>query len=210
MLVGGLCVLGVATLGWMLAPPQADAVAPAPSATVATISASTAPDAVSDTATLLDASAGSVTAVANPFGPPADAPTESTQTVVASASNPFSALEPAPHEETHPAATAAVAAVSAPSRGTATATATAKTTAAPGTPTRVAPEPDLLQALMQNIRQPAEPVRDTRAMDRLARRLDRQPMPATAGPKDDGNSTQPATAPAPAPAPATLRAELDQ
>lgn len=39
------------------------------------------------------------------------------------------------------------------------------------------PEPGLLETLMDNIQQPTDPARDTRAMDRLARRLDRAPMP---------------------------------
>lgn len=72
-------------------------------------------------------------------------------------------------------------------------------------PPVAASEPDLLQALMDNIQAPPAPVRDTAAMDRLARQLDRTPMHAVAA--ETGAPATPSAASAP---PQSLGALLEQ
>lgn len=225
-LVAGMGLLAIATLGWALLasdgdmPLAEDAAAP----TAVVEDAPSAPSAPS-TATLVDeAPRPSATAPAdNPFetgtrpvladsaDPDAD-PVAATLAAAANAAaastanaNPFSAME-APPRATGAGRTAASARV-APRP-----TATGRNPAAPAARTASAPparEAGLLQTLMENIQQPAEPARDTRAMDRLARRLDRAPMTASA-PAASPRAEAPASGkPAPM-SPAAVRAELDR
>lgn len=214
-LVGGLGLLAATALGWALVhrdgePETTDAVA----APVAQVDVPEAPS----TATLVEAAPASAP-VANPFagdagsddasveGPAVDAaavavvppaPTGATAT-----GNPFSAMEATP-QRASPKATPAGAPARA-SRPATVASAAPVPASAPGA--RVAPsrsgasEAGLLQTLMDNIQQPSAPARDTKAMDRLARRLDRAPMPESAPATGTIVATAPAAAAKPAPAP---------
>lgn len=222
-LAAGMGLLAIATLGWALLAPDGDVpfveAAAAPTAVV-----EDAPSAPS-TATLVDeAPRPSATATAdNPFevstrpvladyaDPDAD-PGAATLAAAANAAaastasaNPFSAME-APPRAAGAGRTAASARV-APRPTT-----TGRNPAAPAARTASAPpakEAGLLQTLMENIQQPAEPARDTRAMDRLARRLDRAPMTASAPAVSPGAEAPASAEPAPI-SPTAVRAELDR
>ena len=230
-LVGGLGLLAATALGWALVhrdgePETTDAVA-APVAQV--------PEAPS-TATLVEAAPASAP-VANPFAGDAGSDDASVQVPAVDAAavavvppaptgatatgNPFSAMEATP-QRASPKATPAGAPARA-SRPATVASAAPVPASAPGA--RVAPsrsgasEAGLLQTLMDNIQQPSAPARDTKAMDRLARRLDRAPMPESApatgtivatAPAAAARSTTAGTAPAAAPQKQSLAAMLEQ
>jgi hypothetical protein len=121
------------------------------------------------------------------------------------ATNPFNTMGNAPQRAPAVAAAPRSVPVAPGPTPSVKATATAPRPAAP----RKAGEPDLLQTLMQNIQQTPEPPRDTQSMDRLARRLDRAPMPAST----EANAAPGTVVATAAKAPAekqSLRAMLDQ
>lgn len=191
-LVAGMGLLAIAAVGWALVTPgDGDAVLATPVAPRAVVDVPAEPS----TATLVEAPATINAPVSNPFESGAasaeaavDAPAVAALADAAAATaaaarpsppptetiNPFSAMQATP------ARPAPLVGAPRPAPAGATRPAAAGPTA-PATPRGAAPqaskEPGLLQTLMDNIQQPSEPARDTRGMDRLARRLDRAPMP---------------------------------
>lgn len=241
--VAGLGLLAVTAVGWTLL--AGGEPAGADDHEVAAVTMAADPATLADpasSATLVDMAPTGPAAVSNPFEHeaaavetrPAAGDLSGPASIVAApapaavAANPFAAVEPVAHGAGTAAAprtastqTARPAARSAARPGT---TAKPRTKAAPTAPARAkAEDADLLQTLMVNIQQPAEPARDTQGMDRLARRLDRAPMaakaPAPAPRTEPSAPAKPVEKPAAAPAAkstaatsssATLRAELEQ
>ena len=201
VLIGGLGLIALAAVGWTLIGSGND-LEPPPSEALPAITEQAAVD--PSTATLVDAAPSDGAAIANPFenesGPQgaspdpapatADAATGEARTYVIAKSavtaNPFSSVNEMPARGKPGAsvpggpAPASVAPKQARPRATPTPQSTPVTSRAPAPPRAAGGEAGLLQTLMDNIQQPVAPARDTQAMDRLARRLDRTPMPEPA------------------------------
>lgn len=197
-LIGGLGLIALAAVGWALMGTGND-IQPPPSEGVPAITQQAAVD--PSTATLVDTAPSEGAAIANPFegeseaqgAPPGTLPAETAAVVPGAAPsaepavtpNPFNSINEGPVRGKPGAGAQGVptAVATAPRRAPhRTAAATLQPAAANRSAPMVAPvrEAGLLQTLLDNIQQPAEPARDTQAMDRLARRLDRAPMPAPA------------------------------
>lgn len=222
-LMAGMGLLALGAVGWALVTADGDD---------ALVESADAPMAMVEdtpsgpsTATLVETAPQPITPADNPFersvvpdaAEPAEAATDPVAATLAAAANataapaasanPFSAMQ-APARGP---ANVRPASASAPVAPRPTATAKPPVASAPraATPPQPAKEAGLLQTLMDNIQQPAEPVRDTRGMDRLAKRLDRTPM-TTSTPVGSTRAEAPATGkPAPL-SPAEVRAELDR
>lgn len=221
VLIGGLGLLAVAAVGWALVGSGND-IEPPPMAATSAVTEPPAPD--PSTATLVDAPSTDGAGVANPFDSEDvaqasldTASTDSTAPVAgpavpvepAATPNPFSSIDaPSAHHRPGAAPPRPMPATEAAPKRVARPTVTAQSTPAasrPASPRTAGREAGLLQTLMDNIQQPGEPARDTRAMDRLARRLDRTPMPesaptvvATAAAPARASSTTAKPAPSPA------------